>query len=183
MSDRLSGARPPSRLMLIVIAAVSAALVFLVASLLTSIFQRKQEGRNPYVRLVDVSEETTDPGAVGHQLVARVRRLQAHRRSDPDAFRWIGSPPCREGRRQSLADTDVRGLCVRHRLSRSARPRVHAAGPGGDAAGHRTQAAGCVPPVPHVGHPDLPAARRRRRLQGLRCAQQAAPTARRTPRL
>jgi nitrite reductase (cytochrome c-552) len=51
--------------LLVAIAAISAALVFLVAGLLTSIFQRKQEARNPYVRLVEVNEETTDPAAWG----------------------------------------------------------------------------------------------------------------------
>ena len=50
---------------LVAIAAICAALVFLVAGLLTSIFERKQEARNPYVRLVEVSEETTDPAAWG----------------------------------------------------------------------------------------------------------------------
>jgi nitrite reductase (cytochrome c-552) len=48
-----------------IIAAVCAVAVFLVAGLLTSIFERKQEARNPYVRLVEVSEETTDPAPWG----------------------------------------------------------------------------------------------------------------------
>src|SRR6478752_3025544 len=39
----------------------SAIVVFLAAALLTNIFQRKQEAKNPYLRLVDVSDETTDP--------------------------------------------------------------------------------------------------------------------------
>ena len=39
--------------------------MFLVAWLLTSIFERKQEARNPYLRLVEVNEETTDPAAWG----------------------------------------------------------------------------------------------------------------------
>jgi nitrite reductase (cytochrome c-552) len=47
------------------IAGVCALLVFLVTGLLTSIFERKQEAKNPYVRLVEVSEETTDPSAWG----------------------------------------------------------------------------------------------------------------------
>ena len=34
---------------------------FGVASLLTNIFQRKQEAKNPYLRLVELTEETTDP--------------------------------------------------------------------------------------------------------------------------
>jgi nitrite reductase (cytochrome c-552) len=47
------------------IAAASALLLFLVTGLLMSIFERKQEARNPYVRLVEVNEETTDPAAWG----------------------------------------------------------------------------------------------------------------------
>jgi nitrite reductase (cytochrome c-552) len=51
--------------LLAAIAAVCALLVFLVAALLTSIFERRQEARNPYVRLVEVNETTTDPAAWG----------------------------------------------------------------------------------------------------------------------
>ena len=49
----------------IAVVVVCAALVFLVTALLVNIFQRKQEARNPYVRLVEVSEETTDAGPWG----------------------------------------------------------------------------------------------------------------------
>ena len=63
----MSDSRTNRRRMLILfgIAAVCAVLVFLVTGLLTSIFERKQEARNPYVRLVEVSERTTDPAAWG----------------------------------------------------------------------------------------------------------------------
>ena len=47
------------------VAGVVAVLVFVIAGLLTTIFQRKQEARNPYVRLVEVTEETTDPAPWG----------------------------------------------------------------------------------------------------------------------
>ena len=42
--------------LLIAIATICAALVFLAAGLLTSVFERKQEAKNPYVRLVEVSK-------------------------------------------------------------------------------------------------------------------------------
>jgi nitrite reductase (cytochrome c-552) len=64
MSEPLRSRRQKVGL-LVGIAAISALLVFLVAGLLTSIFERKQEARNPYVRLVEVNEETTDPAAWG----------------------------------------------------------------------------------------------------------------------
>ena len=35
------------------------------SALLTNIFQRKQEAKNPYVRLVEVNEDTTDPAPWG----------------------------------------------------------------------------------------------------------------------
>ena len=41
--------------------AASAVVAFLAMALLTNIFQRKQEAKNPYLRLVEVNEETTDP--------------------------------------------------------------------------------------------------------------------------
>jgi len=47
------------------IAAAFAVAGFLIALLLTNIFQRKQEAKNPYVRLVEVTEETTDPAPWG----------------------------------------------------------------------------------------------------------------------
>jgi nitrite reductase (cytochrome c-552) len=58
--------QPPSRRrlttsMFIAVVVLFAVAVFLVAALLMNIFQRKQEARNPYVRLVEVSEETTSP--------------------------------------------------------------------------------------------------------------------------
>jgi nitrite reductase (cytochrome c-552) len=50
-----------SRTALLGTVAVAAVLVgFVSAGLLTSIFERKQEAKNPYVRLVEVNEETTD---------------------------------------------------------------------------------------------------------------------------
>jgi nitrite reductase (cytochrome c-552) len=36
-----------------------------IAALLTNVFERKQEGRSPYVRLISVTEETTDPAIWG----------------------------------------------------------------------------------------------------------------------
>ena len=63
MSESRSGSRRTT--WLLAITAISAVMVFLVVALLMSIFERKQEARNPYVRLVEVNEETTDPAAWG----------------------------------------------------------------------------------------------------------------------
>jgi formate-dependent nitrite reductase cytochrome c552 subunit len=45
----------------VLIVLVTAALTFGVAWLLTNIFQHKIEAQNPYIRFVDVNDNTTDP--------------------------------------------------------------------------------------------------------------------------
>ena len=55
---------------MLAVALVVAALTAGIAALLVNINERKSEARNAYVRLVEVSEDTTDP-AVGRQLAAR----------------------------------------------------------------------------------------------------------------
>ena len=65
MSDVQPGSRRRGAGTFVAIAAVCAVLVFIAAWLLTSIFERKQEAKNPYVRLVEVNEDTTDPAAWG----------------------------------------------------------------------------------------------------------------------
>ncbi len=44
---------------------VTAAAAALVTGLLVNIFQRKEEARNPYLKLVNVTEDTTDPAPWG----------------------------------------------------------------------------------------------------------------------
>lgn len=53
------------RWMLVATVAVLALVTLGVAALLTNIFERRQEARNPYVRFVDVDENTTDPAVWG----------------------------------------------------------------------------------------------------------------------
>lgn len=44
---------------------VTAIVTALIAALLVNIFQRKQEGKNPYLKLVEVTENTSDPAVWG----------------------------------------------------------------------------------------------------------------------
>jgi len=53
------------RALLVAVGIGSAIVAILLAALLTNIFQRKQEAKNPYVRLVEVTEETTEPAPWG----------------------------------------------------------------------------------------------------------------------
>ena len=66
-----------------------AVLVVLVAALLTNIFERKQEAKNPYVRLVEVSEGTVDAAPWG---VNWSREYEGYRRTvDTTRTRFGGS--------------------------------------------------------------------------------------------
>ena len=48
-----------------------AGLTVLLLALLTNIFERKQEARQPFVRLVEVTEETMDPKVWGQNWPAQ----------------------------------------------------------------------------------------------------------------
>jgi nitrite reductase (cytochrome c-552) len=57
---------------------LSAGVAFVVTALLTNIFQRKQEAKNPYLRLVEVTDDTTDSAAWG---VNWARQYDGYRRT------------------------------------------------------------------------------------------------------
>lgn len=63
----------------ILVAVVAAGLTFAVAALLVNIFERKAEERNPFVRVVDVTEINTDPVPWGrnwpHQFDTYIRTV------------------------------------------------------------------------------------------------------------
>ncbi len=74
---------------LLATAAGAALVVVLLLALLTNIFHHKQEARNPYVRLVEVSEETTDSAFWGTNWA---REYDDYLRSiDPSKTRFGGS--------------------------------------------------------------------------------------------
>ncbi|HEX2659134.1 MAG TPA: ammonia-forming cytochrome c nitrite reductase subunit c552 [Polyangia bacterium] len=79
-------ARRRRRLRGFVIATVGCAVVsFGIAVLLTTIFEHKQEAKNPYVRLVDVDENTTDPAPWGMNWPREYdsyKRTAEHTRTD-----------------------------------------------------------------------------------------------------
>jgi nitrite reductase (cytochrome c-552) len=63
-SDAASGGKSRRRVPIWLLLAVMIATALAtagIAALLTNMFQRKQEARNPYVRLVEVDDNTTDP--------------------------------------------------------------------------------------------------------------------------
>src|SRR5678815_1323927 len=50
---------------LVIVAILTAVLTFAVLSLAFSIFQRKQEAKNPFLKIVNVDEQTSDPAVWG----------------------------------------------------------------------------------------------------------------------
>ncbi len=116
----------------LVIAAVFAVVGFRTAMLLTSIFERKQEARNPYVRLVEVTEETTDSAPWGMNWPREYDDYLRTSEVTRTTFGGSEALPRREDRARPVAEADVRRLRVRHRLPRPPRARVHALGPGDD---------------------------------------------------
>ena len=154
-----------------------------VTALLTNIFQRKQEAKNPYVRLVEVDRGDDRPGAVGHELAARVRRLPAHRRRQPHPLRRLARRcPSEKIERDPWLKRMFAGYAFAHRLPRPPRPRLHARRPGADEAGDRAAAAGAclhchasvIPTYRRLGAGDV--------FEGLRGARQRCRTPTRTPR-
>lgn len=80
---------PTGRTLLVLVGLAAAVGGFLAAGLLTTIFERKQEAKNPYVRLVEVREETTDPAPWGTNWP---REYEAYRRTvDVTRTRFGGS--------------------------------------------------------------------------------------------
>jgi nitrite reductase (cytochrome c-552) len=106
MTDPGSDPRPErrrARFRLIALTGLTALFTVLVVALLVTIFQRKQEERVPFVRVVDVTEDTIDPRLWGanwpHQFDSYRRTVDAERtryggsdaipRQKLDAHPWL----------------------------------------------------------------------------------------------
>ena len=57
--------RPRGWVLALLALAAVAGLTVLLLALLTNVFERKQEGRQPFVRVVEVTEDTMDPKVWG----------------------------------------------------------------------------------------------------------------------
>jgi len=114
---RFSGARA------FVLTAVVAALVTLgVVALLISIFQRKQEARNPFYRVVELTDETDDPAVWGKNFPQQYD--QYLRTVDQVRTRYGGS----EAVPQTPSQADPRSIVAQSRLEEDPRLRTMWAG-------------------------------------------------------
>jgi len=106
-----------------------AGITVLLLALLTNIFERKQEARQAFVRLVDVTEDTMDPKVWGQNWPLQYDSYLKTALADDDKVRRTRRRRQRrragraEARPRSLAQANLRGVRVLPRLSRSARPR------------------------------------------------------------
>ena len=136
--------------------------------LLTNIFQRKQEAKNPYLRLVEVTEETTDPAPWGMNWP---RQYDGYRRTaDVSRTQYGGSEALPEEKIER--DPWLKRLFAGYAFAidyRDRRGHAHMLADQEQTKRVTTRPQpGSLPALPRVGHPDLPAARRGRRVQGLR---------------
>jgi nitrite reductase (cytochrome c-552) len=123
----MSEAQPPSPkprrgrtlLLVAVVAAVAAAAT---AALLVNIFERKQEARTPFFRVVDLDEKTVDPAVWGKNFPSQYDGYQ--RTVDQQRTRFGGS----EAVPRTPTDADPRSVVAQSRLEEDPRLRTFWAG-------------------------------------------------------
>src|SRR5512147_2940733 len=64
-SSGAPGSRPGIGRMILIAALVAAGVGALITALLVNIFERKEEARNPFFRVVELTDETEDPAVWG----------------------------------------------------------------------------------------------------------------------
>jgi nitrite reductase (cytochrome c-552) len=105
------------------LAAVAAAVVTLaVVALLVNIFERKQEARNPFYRVVDLTDDTEDPAVWGRNFP---QQYDAYLRTvDQQRTRYGGS----EAIPRTPSDVDPRSIVAQSRLEEDPRLKILWAG-------------------------------------------------------
>ena len=107
---------------LALVAALTALGAIAVASLLTSILERKQEARNPFYRVVALTDTTTDPAVWGRNFP---QQYDGYRRTtDQVRTRYGGS----EARPHTPTNADPRSVIAQSRLEEDPRLREFWAG-------------------------------------------------------
>ena len=116
MSARRSGTEPPRRRVGLLAMAVVAALVGAgVTALLVNIFEHKQEARNPFYRVVEIDDDTTDPAVWGKNFPIQ---YDSYRRTvDQVRTRFGGS----EAVPRTPTDADPRSVVAQSKLEEDPR--------------------------------------------------------------
>lgn len=103
--------------LMILTAAVTGAVAFGVVALLVSIFQHRQEARNPFFRVVEVTDDTTDPSVWGKNFPLQYDQYK--RTVDMKRTRYGGS----EAMPRTPTDADPRSVVAQSRLEEDPRLR------------------------------------------------------------
>ena len=178
--DNDAFARRRRRRFLILLGAAVLATIVGVA-LLMNIFERKQEARNPFYRVVELTDDTEDPAVWGKnfplqyddykrtvdQVRTRYGGSEAEPRTPTQGRSALGRRAIEDRRRPALED-DVGRLRVCEGFSRGARPRVHARRSDLHRAPASRQATRHVHSMPRIGLRALQEGGQRRPHRGLR---------------
>ncbi len=123
MAERNDAPPRPRQTRALILAAVAAALVTLgVVALLVNILERKQEGRNPFYRVVELSDDTEDPAIWGKNFP---QQYDGYRRTvDQQRTRYGGS----EAIPRTPTSVDPRSVVAQSRLEEDPRLKVLWAG-------------------------------------------------------
>src|SRR5688500_1472037 len=116
MADPIESRRRHVGARAVILAAVTAALVTLgVVGLLVNIFERKQEARNPFYRVVELTDDTEDPAIWGKNFP---QQYDAYRRTvDQERTRFGGS----EAVPRTPTAADPRSVVAQSRLEEDPR--------------------------------------------------------------
>src|SRR5688500_7747847 len=123
MADPIESRRRHVGARAVILAAVTAALVTLgVVGLLVNIFERKQEARNPFYRVVELTDDTEDPAIWGKNFP---QQYDAYRRTvDQQRTRYGGS----EAVPRTPTAVDPRSVVAQSRLEEEPRRKFMWAG-------------------------------------------------------
>ncbi len=103
------------RLTYLLIVLITAGAVFGLTALLVSIFEHKQEARNPFFRVVELTDETEDPAIWGKNFPFQYD--QYRRTTDQKRTRYGGS----EAVQRTPTDADPRSIVAQSRLEEDPR--------------------------------------------------------------
>jgi nitrite reductase (cytochrome c-552) len=110
-----SGSKGSTLTLILITAVVAAGVAFGVAALLVNIFERKQEGRNPFFRVVDLDDQTEDPAIWGKNFP---QQYDAYKQTvDMVRTRFGGS----EAMPRTPTDADPRSVVSESRLEEDPR--------------------------------------------------------------
>src|SRR5688500_20237052 len=108
--------------LLLLAGALAAVATLAIAALLTNIFQRKQEARNPFYRVVELTDTTQDPAVWGKNFP---QQYDGYLRTvDQIRTRYGGS----EATPRTPSDADPRSVVAQSRLDEAPRLKASWAG-------------------------------------------------------